>query len=446
MTVGSTDRPREQRRWAIDLRPLRVPAYRRLWAGNAIAMFGFQFTAVAVPVEMYALTEDSLWVGLLGVAAFVPLLVFGLWGGAVADAIDRRRVLLGGSVLLWVAVLGLLTQALLGVGSPVLLLALVALSSVAFAISGPARGALVARLVPTELVPAATTLNFTTAMATAVLGPLAAGLILAIWDLGVALPVAYAVDATLLAALVWAALRLPAMPPEPDPDGGPRQAGLRSIVDGVRYLAGSPVLLLSFAIDLIAMVFAFPRALFPEVATERFGGGAAVGWLYSSIAIGSLLAGLVSGWIGQVRRQGLVLVLAVVGWGVAVALAGLAGQLWLVVVLLVLAGAADLVSSVVRQSMLLIYAPDRMRGRLQGVNTVVVAGGPRLGDLRAGAMAAGFGSGVAWIGGGVAAAVLAVLLAVAFPALTRYRPPTAAGGREHDEGRRPRRANNGVGG
>ncbi len=136
VTVGSTDRPREQRRWAIDLRPLRVPAYRRLWLGNAIAMFGFQFTAVAVPVEMYALTEDSLWVGLLGVAAFVPLLVFGLWGGAVADAIDRRRVLLGGSVLLWVAVLGLLAQALLGVGSPILLLALVALSSVAFAISG----------------------------------------------------------------------------------------------------------------------------------------------------------------------------------------------------------------------------------------------------------------------------------------------------------------------
>ncbi|GAB3852255.1 hypothetical protein GCM10029963_41460 [Micromonospora andamanensis] len=119
------------------------------------------------------------------------------------------------------------------------------------------------------------------------------------------------------------------------------------------------------------------------------------------------------------------------------ALAGLAGQLWLVVVLLVLAGAADLVSSVVRQSMLLIYAPDRMRGRLQGVNTVVVAGGPRLGDLRAGAMAAGFGGGVAWVGGGVAAAVLAVLLAVAFPALTRYRPPTVAGEHEPDQGRRP---------
>ncbi|MEU6020920.1 MFS transporter [Micromonospora sp. NPDC048871] len=425
MTRTDTSRGRERRRWAIDLRPLRVPAYRRLWSGNAIAMFGYQLTAVAVPVEMYALTRDSLWVGLLGVAAFVPLLVFGLWGGAVADALDRRRVLLGGSVLLWLSVLGLLAQAVLDVGSPVLLLALVALSSVSFAIASPARAALVGRLVPTELVPAATTLNFTTAMATSVLGPLTAGLILATFELGIALPVAYGLDAVLFVALIWAALRLPAMPPEPDPDGAPRQVGLRSIVDGVRYLAGAPVLLLSFAVDLIAMVFAFPRALFPEVATERFGGGAAVGWLYSSIAIGSLLAGLLSGWIGRVRRQGLVLVLAVVGWGIAVALAGLARQLWLMVALLVLAGAADLVSAVVRQSMLIVYAPDRMRGRLQGVNTVVVAGGPRLGDLRAGATAAGFGSGVAWVGGGLAAAVLAVLLAVAFPALTRYR---ASGG------------------
>jgi MFS family permease len=184
------------------------------------------------------------------------------------------------------------------------------------------------------------------------------------------------------------------------------------------------VLLLSFAIDLIAMILAMPRALFPEVAQERLGGGGAVGWLYSAIAIGAMVGGLTSGWIGRLRRQGLALVLAVVGWGVAIALAGLARQLWLVVLLLGLAGAADLVSSVLRQSMLLVYAPDRMRGRLQGVNTVVVAGGPRLGDLRAGTMAAGFGAGVAWVGGGLVSAVLAVLLVVAFPALLRYRAAT----------------------
>jgi MFS family permease len=421
-------RPRGGRRWAIDLRPLRVPAYRRVWLGNGVAMFGFQFTAVAVPVEMFALTGGSLWVGLLGIAGFLPLLVFGLWGGAVADARDRRRVLLAGGGLLWASTLALLVQALFRVGSPVLLLVLVAVQSIAFAITSPARSAILPRLVPAELVPAASTLNFTTFTATSVFGPLSAGLIFATWRTDVGLPIAYAVDALLFTVSFWATLRLPAMPPEPDPDGGaiPGRAGLASIVDGFRYLATTPVLLLSFAIDLIAMVLAMPRALFPEVAHERFGGGAAVGWLYSAIAIGSMLGGLTSGWIGRLRRQGLALVVAVAGWGLAVAAAGLAGRLWLMVVLLGVAGAADLVSSVLRQSMLLIYAPDRMRGRLQGVNTVVVAGGPRLGDLRAGGLAAGFGAGVAWVGGGLVAATLAVLLAVAFPALVRYRAAAAS--------------------
>ncbi|TDB80346.1 MFS transporter, partial [Micromonospora sp. KC721] len=377
---------RAARRWAIDLRPLRVPAYRRVWLGNTLAMFGFQLTAVAVPVEMYALTGDSLWVGLLGVAGFAPLLVFGPWGGAVADARDRRRVLLAGSALLWASMLGLLGHALLG-GHPVALLALVTVHSTAFAISSPARSAILARLLPPELVPAGSTLNFTTFTAASVAGPLAAGLVFAAFGDARGLPVAYALDAVLFTGLVVATVRLPAMPPAPPAEGEARRGGLAGILDGFRYLATTPVLLLSFAIDLIAMVLAMPRALFPEVAQERFGGGATVGWLYSAIAIGAMLGGLTSGWIGRLRRQGVALVLAVVGWGVAIALAGLARQLWLVVLLLAVAGSADLVSAVLRQSMLLSYAPDRMRGRLQGVNTVVVAGGPRLGDLRAGAMA-----------------------------------------------------------
>lgn len=426
MTAVKEARPRGARRWAIDLRPLGVPAYRRVWLGSAVAMFGFQFTAVAVPVEMYALTGGSFWVGLLGVAGFLPLLVFGLWGGAVADVLDRRRVLLAGGALLWASTLALLVQALLRVGSPALLLTLVAVQSTAFAVTSPTRSAILPRLVSTELVAAASTLNYTTHTVTSVFGPLAAGLIFAGWGTGLGLPVAYAVDALLFTVSLWATFRLPALRPEPDPDGtaAPRRAGLRSIVDGFRYLAATPVLLLSFVIDLIAMVLAMPRALFPQVAQERFGGGAAVGWLYSAIAIGSMLGGLTSGWIGRLRRQGLALVLAVFGWGLAIAAAGLARQLWLVVGLLALAGAADLISAVLRQTMLLVHAPDRMRGRLQGVNTVVVAGGPRLGDLRAGATAAGFGTGAAWVGGGLAAAVLAVLLVAVFPALIRYRAAT----------------------
>ncbi|MGW0432301.1 MFS transporter [Micromonospora sp. NPDC003197] len=429
-------------RWAIDVRPLRVPPYRRMWLGNAVSMFGFQFTAIAVPVEMYAITGGSFWVGLLGLAGLIPLLVFGLWGGAVADVVDRRRLLLASSTLMWLSTLGLLAQALVRVESPVLLLGLVAAQSTAFAVSSPARGAIIPRLVPATLVPAANTLNYTTHQACAVFGPLTAGLIFAAWSYDVALPIAYGIDALLFSVSMWATIRLPAIPPEPEPEpekelkqegdasassgagkptGRRPSVGLRGILDGFRYLATTPVLLLSFAIDVIAMVLAMPRTLFPEVAQERFGGGTAVGWLYSAIAIGSVLGGLTSGWIGRVRRQGVALVVAVVGWGLAVSLAGLAQQLWLVVGLLALAGAADLVSAVFRQSMLLVYVPDRMRGRLQGINTVVVAGGPRLGDLRAGASAAAFGVGIAWVGGGVAAAILAVLLALVFPALLRYR-------------------------
>jgi MFS family permease len=230
--------------------------------------------------------------------------------------------------------------------------------------------------------------------------------------------IAYAVDAVLFTVTLWAALRLPALTPLGGRNGSGRR--LNDVLFGLRYLATTPVLLLSFAIDIAAMVLALPRALFPEVAEERFGGLTAVGWLYSSIAIGSVLAGITSGWIGRIRRQGVALVVAVVVWGLAVAGAGLAHSLWLAVVLLAAGGAADLVSAVYRQTMLQTYAPDELRGRLQGVFTAVVVGGPRLGDLRAGLMAAVTGPTVAWVGGGLAASVVAIALAVAFPALLRY--------------------------
>ncbi|MFD0819377.1 MFS transporter, partial [Micromonospora zhanjiangensis] len=248
-------------RWAIDVRPLRIAAYRRLWIGNAISTYGYGFTSVAVPVEMFALTRDSFWVGLLGVAGLVPLLVFGLWGGAIADVVDRRRLLLAGSTLMWASTLGLLVQAVLRVDSPVLLLVLVAVQSTAFAVSSPTRQAIIPRLVPVELLPAANTLGYTTFTAGAMLAPLSTGPIFAAWSEPVAVAVAYAVDAVLFTAALWATWRLPALPPEPDPDAGAgaRPAvGLRSVVDGFRYLAGAPVLLLSFAIDIIAMVLAMP--------------------------------------------------------------------------------------------------------------------------------------------------------------------------------------------
>jgi MFS family permease len=173
-------------------------------------------------------------------------------------------------------------------------------------------------------------------------------------------------------------------------------------------------------VDLIAMIIAMPRALFPELAQDRFGGHGAVGWLFASIGVGAVLGGLFSGWIGRIHRQGLALIVAIVVWGLAVAAAGLAHTLWLAVLLMALGGGADLVSAVFRQTMLQTYAPDEMRGRLQGVFTVVVAGGPRLGDVRAGAVAAVAGAGTAWVSGGLACVVLVVIAGILSPALLRY--------------------------
>jgi MFS family permease len=408
----------------IDVRPLRGTAYRRMWVGNGVSFFGFQFTSVAVPVEMYAITHSSAWVGLLGIAGLIPLLIFGLWGGAAADVVDRRRLLLVSSLVTWLATLGYLVQALIGVHSGLLLLALTALQSAGVAVSTPARQAIIPRIVPVELVPAANTLAYTTTTAGGVLGPLAAGLIFGAWSTGTGVIVAYAVDAALFTVTFWATYRLPHIPPAVHADGAPRPtAGLRGILDGLSFLVTKPVLLLSFAVDIIAMVFAMPRALFPEIAQDRFGGGSAVGWLFAAIAIGSVVGGLTSGWIGRVRRQGVALVIAVVGWGLAIGFSGFARSLWLMVLLLAVGGAADLVSAVYRQSILQTFAPDHLRGRLQGVFTVVVAGGPRLGDLRAGATAGVTGPTASWAGGGFVAAGLAVVLAFAFPALLRYRPP-----------------------
>jgi len=417
------------RRIAIDTTPLRHPAYRRLFVGQGVSFVGFQVTAVAVPVQVYDISRSSFWVGILGVVGLVPLVVFGLWGGAVADAVDRRKLLLASSWLTWLVTLALLAQALAGLDNLPLLLALVAVQSAAFAVTSPTRNAILPRLLDRSLVPAANTLNFTVTNVGTVAGPLLAGVVIARTG---GFSAAYAIDTVLFTVALYAAFRLPPLPPTAEADRLARP-GLRSVAEGLRFIAAQPVLLMSFVVDIIAMVFAMPRALFPEVAETRFGGDQAVGWLFAAIAIGAVVGGLSSGWIGRVRRQGVALTVAIVAWGAAVALSGLAGTLWLTVALLAVAGAADLVSAVFRQTILQVYAPDEMRGRLQGVFIVVVAGGPRLGDLRAGATAAVAGATFSWVAGGVACVVVVVLAALAVPAFLRYdasaaRPARAEAG------------------
>lgn len=418
-SISAEDLTRSRwRRLAIDTRPLRHPAYRRLWLGQGVSFVGFQVTAVAVPVQVYDLTGSSFWVGVLGLVNLVPLIVFGLWGGAVADHMDRRRLLFSASCVTWTSTLLLLLQALLRVDNLALIMAVVAVQASGFAVASPTRGAIIPRLLERERVAAANTLNFTAGQVGMLAGPLLAGVVLAHWDYSVA----YALDAVLFTVGMYAALRLPPIPPLGEVTGTP---GLRAVIEGLRYLLTQPVLLMSFVVDIIAMGVAMPRALFPEVAETRFGGEGAVGWLFAAIAIGSVAGGLMSGWIGRIHRQGVALVASIVVWGLAVAAAGLAHSLWMAVALLAVGGAADLVSAVFRQTMLQTYAPDEMRGRLQGVFIVVVAGGPRLGDIRAGATAAVAGATVSWVGGGLACAVLVIVVALCVPALVRYDTRTA---------------------
>ena len=296
-----------------------------------------------------------------------------------------------------------------------LLMATVAVHATGFAITGPTRGAIIPRLIPVDLVPAANTLNYLVSGVGIALGPLIAGVVLAQGGF----TFAYLIDAVLFGAGFYAAVRLPQL----KPIGEITRPGLRSVVDGLRYVSGHPIVMMSFVVDIIAMAFALPRALFPEVVAERFGGSLiAFGWLSASMAIGSVLGGLMSGWVGRVQRQGMALTYVIAIWGLTVAAAGLVGQLWLMVALLAFGGAADLVSSVWRQTILQTHAPDDMRGRMQGVFMVVVAGGPRLGDLRAGGTAAWFGATGAWVGGGIACAVVVIAVGMSVPAFRNYRP------------------------
>lgn len=405
------------RRQGADTRPLANRLYRILLIGQGTAFIGSMLTQVAVPVQVYSISGSSLLVGLVGLVGLVPLVVFGLYGGAIADAMDRRVLYLISSLITWAVTLALLAQTLAGLNSIPLILALVAVQAGAFAVSSSARGAIIPRIVEVDLVPSANTLSFTVGNLGQVIGPLIAG-VLVVQTHGFAY--AYGIDAVLFTAALYSALRLPPI----KPTGDLAKPGFRSVLDGLAFIATRPVLIMSFGVDIAAMVLAMPRSLFPQVADERFGGS--VGLLYAAIPIGSLLAGLTGGWISRVRRQGVALTGAVAVWGAAVAVSGLAHRLWVAVVLLAVAGAADLVSAIFRQTILQVYAPDEMRGRMQGVFIAVVAGGPRLGDLRAGLMASLTTATISWVGGGVACVVVVLIAAPLARPFWRYDGTVAA--------------------
>lgn len=406
----------------LDLTPLRAsPPYRRLLFGLGLSNLGTQFTVVAVGLQVYAITGSTLSVGVLGVCALVPLVVLGLYGGALVDAYDRRRVALIASLGLWVVTGLLALQAWLGADSVLLLDVLVAIQSAGFAVNNPARTAIIPRLVEPGLLPAANVLQTIAWNIALTVGPLLGALLVAGGDFAVA----YSVDFMLFAAALWALWRLPALPPLIDATGIATGRGLSSVLEGLRYLITRPNVAMTFVVDLTAMILAMPRVLFPAVGVLFLGGGAATtGVLSAAFAAGAVLTGLFSGGLVQVRHQGRVIVAAIAVFGAAVAGFGavlvvvgatspahaLLPALGLAVALLAVAGGADAISAVFRQTILQSATPDQMRGRLQGVFIVVVAGGPRLGDLVLGAGSDWLGESWAAVVGGVACVVVLLLV------------------------------------
>lgn len=417
-------------RLLADVTPLRNEHFGRLWAANIVTVIGAQLTVVTVPAQIYAMTSSSGYVGLAGLFGLVPLVIFGLYGGALTDHFDKR-------LLLQITTLGLITtsgaffvQALVGNRNVWLLLSLFALQQAFFGINQPARVALIPDILssPSEL-PAANSLNMTVFAGGSIAGPLIAGVLIPL----VGYPWLYLIDTLTLTATLYAVWRLPRLLPRRGPTT--RAPGLASVVDGFRYLGTQPVVLMSFVVDLIAMVFGMPRALFPAIAHLDFGGpttgGIAFALLYAAVPAGAALGGLFSGWVSTVTRHGRTTILAVAVWGLGVAIFGWAAQSagsrvtpWLVVgvIALAVAGAADMVSSAFRQTILLSAASEDVRGRLQGVFVVVVAGGPRIADVLHGAAADTWGTDVVVMGGGLLVlAGLAVATALV-PSYWRYRP------------------------
>jgi MFS family permease len=374
---------------------------------------GQQLTVVAVPFEVFELTRSSLAVGMLSLAQVGPLLVCSLAGGALADAVDRRRLLLVTQTLLAATSVGLALNA--GRARPAVwpLFVLTAISAGLSGIDSPTRSASIPRLVERTQLPAALALNQTMYQTGTVVGPALAGVVIA----KVSISAAFWIDVATFGAALVAIIRMDPLVPE----GGGTRAGIGSVLEGLRFLKGRKAVQGTFVIDLNAMIFGMPRALFPALGTGQFGGGAGtVGLLYAAPGAGALLGAVSSGWVSSVHRQGRAVLIAVAAWGVAIALFGVTASLPVALLMLAVAGAADVISAVFRNTILQLSVPDRLRGRLSATHIAVVTGGPRLGDAEAGAVAALTSPRVSVISGGLACLAGVAVIGRWFPELDRW--------------------------
>jgi MFS family permease len=399
-----------------DITPLRRHHhFRRLWFGLAVSGIGSQLTLVGVAFEAYKMTHSTLMVGLISLVALVPTLVGSLGGGSIADATDRRRVLIATQVVLAMASAALAFNAL--EPHPQLWVLFVATSaSAAFqGLDWPTRIAIMPMIVPAEDLPSAYALQSVVGNLAVVVGPALAGLVIAKFGLSVL----YFIDVASYGATLVAAVLLPALRPA----GGGTPPSVRSVLDGLHYLRSQRLLGATFALDLNAMVFGMPKAVFPALGIGFFRGGAStVGLLYAAPGVGALVGSLCSGWVKGVRSQGRALVFCMLGWGAGIAAFGVIPVLWIGLSLLALAGGADVIGTVFRVAILQKSTPEHLQGRLSGVFYAAAVSGNRLGDGESGLAAAIGGAQFAVWSGGLACIAGTVLLAWKIPALWRREP------------------------
>ena len=402
------------RRLAVDLTPLRRhPAFRRLFVGQTISTFGSEIAAVAAPFQLYQLTHSTLQVGLLSLCELFPLLTLTIVGGAIADAVDKRKLLLLTEVLLAFVALGFAFNASLEQPRVWAIYVLVTVAMSIFSLGVAGMNSVIPRLVEQSELSAAIAIENVYGSTTNVAGPALGGVLIAV----LGLKGAYVLDAATFTASLWSVWRLPKLAPAHDAE----RPSLRTIAEGFRFVRKKKVLLGMFLTDSNAMVFGMPRALFPALALNRFHGGAGVlGLMYAAPYAGALAASLVSGWIGHVRRQGLYVAIAAALWGVAIAAFGFAETLWLALLLLAAAGAADNVSAVLRGNILWAVTPDSLRGRVSGIEFAQVAATPALGNVEAGLVASLTTVRFSIVSGGLACVAGTFLIALAVPAFIHY--------------------------
>jgi MFS family permease len=392
-----------------------------LWFAQLVSQAGAQITVVAVFVQVYAITHSAAKVGIVGLVQFFPLMLTTIVGGPMIDRLDRRKILLGAQLGYVLTSASLFAIARMHHPSLALIYVTVAVYAGLSGISGPTMGSIIPNLISVELLPSAVALNqllWNTAM---IAGPALAGVIIA--KLG--LSWAYAIDLATYGAAIGAVALLPSQMPKRGDELA--KTGWHAIKESFDFVRGRAVLRATFVVDLVAMIFGMPRALFPILAVTQFHKGPeVVGVLFSAIAAGAVIGALTAGWVGRVRRQGFAVLVAVAIWGAGIALFGVVHSLALALVLLAMAGTADVISAVFRGTILQATVTDAVRGRMSALHILVVTGGPRLGDLEAGLVASAFTPTVSVVSGGLACIAGVVVLAALMPSFAAYRAPAGA--------------------